>query len=147
MSARFAFLRVRPAERITKKRRRSGSEQWLLCEWPDDEKRPTKFYLSTLPQTTTRRELVRRVKLRWRVERDYQELKGEIGLDHFEGRTWRGFHHHATLCAVAHAFLALQRALFPPERTAVDAADGTAPPATGPAAPHRDLSALPTARR
>jgi SRSO17 transposase len=59
--------------------------------------------------------LVRLAKLRWRVERDYQELKQEIGLDHYEGRTWRGFHHQATLCAVAHGFLALRRALFPPE--------------------------------
>jgi len=61
--------------------------------------------------------LVRLSKLRWRVEHDYQELKGEVGLDHFEGRGWRGFHHHATLCMVAHGFLALRRALFPRSRT------------------------------
>lgn len=146
MSARFAFLRVRMAERVTKKKR-SGEEQWLICEWPADEDKPTKFYLSTLPPTTSHRELVRLVKLRWRVERDYQELKGEIGLDHFEGRSWRGFHHHATLCAVAHAFLALRRALFPPAHTELDSAHGAAPPAIGPSAPHRDLPALPAARR
>jgi SRSO17 transposase len=89
--------------------------QWLLCEWPDEEAEPTKFWLSALPKNTSLVALVRLAKLRWRVERDYQELKQEIGLDHYEGRTWRGFHHHATLCAVAHGFLALRRALFPPE--------------------------------
>jgi len=66
--------------------------------------------------------LVYVAKLRWRIERDYQDLKEEIGLDHFEGRSWRGFHHHATLCAVAHGFLAIRRALFPPEQNALDAA-------------------------
>ncbi|MCX5732692.1 MAG: IS701 family transposase, partial [Deltaproteobacteria bacterium] len=66
--------------------------------------------------------LVYIAKLRWRVERDYQDLKEEIGLDHYEGRTWRGFHHHATLCDVAHAFLALRRALSPPEQDALDVA-------------------------
>jgi len=64
--------------------------------------------------------LVRLAKLRWRIERDYQEMQGELDLDHFEGRTWPGFHHHAALCAAAHAFLALRRALFPPAPRAVD---------------------------
>ena len=74
--------------------------------------------------TTPLTRIVRLAKLRWRVERDYQEMKAELGLDHFEGRTWRGFHHHATLVSVAHAFLALRRALSPPERNTVDAAHG-----------------------
>ena len=78
---------------------------------------PTKYWLSSLSANTPRRTLVRLAKLRWRVERDYQEMKQEVGLDHFEGRTWRGFHHHATLCAVAHGFLALRRALSPLSRT------------------------------
>lgn len=120
-SSRFVARRIRSAERRTKGRP-PGDEEWLLCEWPDGEPAPMKFYLSSLPATTSLKALVRAARLRWRVERDYQELKQEIGLDHFEGRTWRGFHHHATLCAVAHAFLALQRALFPPEETDVDAA-------------------------
>lgn len=120
-SSRFVALRVRSAERHTKGRP-PGDEEWLLCEWPDGEPKPTKFYFSSLPATTSLKALVRAARLRWRVERDYQEMKQEIGLDHFEGRTWRGFHHHATLCAVAHAFLALQRALFPPEETDLDAA-------------------------
>jgi SRSO17 transposase len=113
-SSRFAAVRIRTAQRHTHSRP-PGSEQWLLCEWVYGEPKPTRFWLSTLPPTSTIRTLVRLAKLRWRVERDYQEMKQEIGLDHFEGRMWRGFHHHVTLCAVAHAFLALRRALFPPE--------------------------------
>jgi SRSO17 transposase len=120
-SSRFVAVRIRSAERRTKGRP-PGAEEWLLCEWPDGEAAPTKFYLSSLPATTSLKALVRAARLRWRVERDYQEMKQEIGLDHFEGRTWLGFHHHTTLCAVAHAFLALQRALFPPEEADLDAA-------------------------
>jgi SRSO17 transposase len=90
--------------------------------------------------------LVRFAKLRWRVERDYQELKQELGLDHFEGRTWRGFHHHATLCAVAHGFLALRRALFPPEDPALDSSDGSPSDAASPVADDRPLPALPKVR-
>jgi SRSO17 transposase len=112
--SRFAAIRVRVAKRHHHGEP-PGKEQWLLCEWPKNEAKPTKFYLSTLPANTSLEALVRAAKLRWRVERDYQEMKQEIGLDHFEGRTWRGFHHHAAICAVAHAFLALQRALPPPE--------------------------------
>ena len=126
----FAALRVRCAHGH-RRAQTPGAEEWLLCEWPDGEKAPTKFWLSTLPPDTSRKELVRLAKLRWRVERDYQELKGELGLDHFEGRTWRGFHHHTTLCAVAHGFLALHRALSPPIHPDVDAGDGPTPDAAG----------------
>jgi len=119
--SRFAAVRIRTAHRHLQSHP-PGEEEWLLCEWPEGEKQPTKHWLSTLPAQTSLRALVRSAKLRWRVERDYQDLKGELGLDHYEGRTWRGFHHHATLCSVAHGFLALQRALFPPEEQAVDAA-------------------------
>jgi hypothetical protein len=77
---------------------------------------PIKYWVSTLPPTATRAELVHLAMLRWRIERDYQELKDELGLDHFEGRGWRGFHHHASLCIAAYAFLAAERlAHFPPE--------------------------------
>ena len=115
-SSRFIAWWVQSAENCQKSRGRTPSEpQWLLCEWPDGEEEPTKFWLASFPRSTSLAALVRFAKLRWRVERDYQELKQEIGLDHYEGRTWRGFHHHATLCAVAHGFLALRRALFPPE--------------------------------
>ena len=125
MSSKFLFFRVRSAERHTKGRPPT-EEQWLICEWPESEKSP-KFHFSNLPANTSAKELIRTAKLRWRVERDYQEMKGELGLDHFEGRTWRGFHHHATLCAVAHGFLALRRALFPPEQSEVDVAHGSSP--------------------
>lgn len=121
--SRFGALRVRTAHKHTQGRA-PGPEEWFLYEWPTDEAAPTKFWLSNLPANTPLKELVRLAKLRWRVERDYQELKEEIGLDHFEGRSWRGFHHHVTLCAAAHAFLALNRALFPPARQTLDPADG-----------------------
>jgi SRSO17 transposase len=102
-SSRFAAVRVRTAHRHLNGAP-PGEPQWLLCEWPAGEAEPTKFYLSNLPATTSLTKLVRLAKLRWRVERDYQEMKQEIGLDHFEGRTWRGFHHHATSCSVATPF-------------------------------------------
>ena len=140
--SRFAAIRVRTAHGHTKGAA-PGFEQWLLCEWRGDDTEPTKFWLSNLPPRTSLQTLVRFAKLRWRVERDYQELKQEIGLDHFEGRTWRGFHHHATLCAVAHGFLALRRALFPPEPSEVDAPARTTRAPAGPALVGRDLSALP----
>jgi SRSO17 transposase len=118
-SSRFAAVRVRTAHKHSVGRS-PGPEQWLLCEWPSDRSTPSKFYLSSLPANTSVKELVRLAKLRWRVERDYQEMKGELGLDHFEGRTWEGFHHHAALCAAAHAFLAIRRAVFPPEQSPLD---------------------------
>lgn len=124
-SSRFAAVRVRTAHRH-KQGYPPGEEEWLLCEWPEGEPAPTKYYLSSLPRTASLKHLVRLAKLRWRIERDYQEMKGEVGLDHFEGRMWRGFHHHAALCAAAHAFLALQRALSPPEEDLLDTAAGAA---------------------
>lgn len=116
---RFTAVRVRTAHRH-KAGRPPGEEQWLLCAWSFQEKKPTAFYLSNLPPNTTRKRLVYLAKLRWRIERDYQEMKSELGLDHFEGRTWRGFHHHVALVAAAHAFLTLTRALFPPQQFAAD---------------------------
>ncbi|MGC8535843.1 MAG: transposase, partial [Rhizomicrobium sp.] len=89
-------------------------EEWLLIEWPKGEAEPTKYWLSTLPEKITFTRLVNLTKLRWRIERDYQELKQEIGLGHFEGRGWRGFHHHATLCIAAYGFLVSERETFPP---------------------------------
>jgi SRSO17 transposase len=145
-SSRFAAARVRTAHRHYFGHP-PGHEQWLLCEWPEGEKAPTKHWLSTLPATRSLRSLVRLAKLRWRIERDYQEMKQELGLDHFEGRTWRGLHHHATLCAVAHGFLALRRALFPPEADALDAPDGEAVPSTGAASTSRVLPTVPPTYR
>ena len=85
-----------------------------LIEWPKGENEPTKYWLSTLPKTSPSASLVDLTKLRWRIERDYQELKQEVGLGHFEGRGWRGFHHHATLCIAAYGFLISERETIPP---------------------------------
>ena len=97
----------------------SRPEEWLLIEWPEGENEPTKYWLSTLPKKITFRALVDLTKLRWQIERDYQELKQEVGLGHFEGRGWRGFHHHATLCIAAYGFLIRERAGIPPLRLLV----------------------------
>ena len=113
LCSRFARVRVRPAHRDTK-RHEPRAEEWLLIEWPRDEPEPTKYWLATLPARVTLRALVDTAKLRWRVERDYQELKQELGLGQFEGRGWRGFHHHATLCLAAYGFLVAERLAFPP---------------------------------
>jgi len=130
-SSKFAAVRVRTAHHHTRSEP-PGAEQWLLCERTSSEKVPYKFHLSNLPGSTSVRALVRLAKLRWRVERDYQEMKQEIGLDHFEGRSWRGFHHHAALCAAAHGFLSLRRAIFPPEQDVVDSVDVKASPSADP---------------
>ena len=89
-------------------------QEWLLIEWPEGEAAPTKYWLSTLPAKIGFRRLVDFAKLRWRIERDYQELKQEVGLGHYEGRRWRGFHHHATLCIAAYGFLIAEQAMIPP---------------------------------
>jgi SRSO17 transposase len=113
MRSRFARLRVRPAHR-DEERTEPRPDEWLLIEWPRGDVEPTKYWLSTLPATTSMPALVRLAKLRWRIERDYQELKDELGLDHFEGRGWRGFHHHGALCIAAYAYLAAERARLSP---------------------------------
>jgi SRSO17 transposase len=113
LAGRFAAVRVRPANRDYN-RPTPRPEEWLLVEWPKGEPEPTKYWLSTLPPTATRRDMVNQAKLRWRIERDYQDLKQELGLGHYEGRGWRGFHHHATLCIAAYGFLIAERGAFPP---------------------------------
>jgi SRSO17 transposase len=112
LSSRFARVRVHVAsshERPGKK-----TKEWLLIEWPEGEDEPTKYWLSTLPSNIAFRDLVDAAKLRWRIERDYEELKQEVGLGHYEGRGWRGFHHHATLCIAAYGFLISERETLPP---------------------------------
>ena len=84
-----------------------------MAEWPRGSAEPTKYWLANLPAETTLEELVRLAKHRWIVERDYLELKQELGLGHFEGRSWRGFHHHATLCIAAYGFPVAERSFFP----------------------------------
>ena len=113
LSSRFAAMRVRPASR-DHKRVAPHPVEWLVIEWPEGEVEPTKYWLSTLPEDTRLAVLVDVIKLRWRIERDYEELKSELGLAHFEGRGWRGFHHHASLCIAAYRFLILERSAFPP---------------------------------
>jgi SRSO17 transposase len=113
LASRFAAVRVRPAHRDYH-RAAPRPEEWCLIEWPADEPEPTKYWLSTLPATISRRALVNTAKLRWRIERDYQDLKQELGLGHYEGRGWRGFHHHATLCIAAYGFLISERDAIPP---------------------------------
>jgi SRSO17 transposase len=114
LASRFAALRVRPAHRDTQ-RSEPWPEEWLLVEWPEGAEEPTKYWLSNLPPRTALRDLVHTAKARWLIERDYQELKQEIGLGHYEGRGWRGFHHHASLCVAAYGFLVAERCLFPPQ--------------------------------
>jgi len=109
LSSRFAAVRVRAAHRDEEGLRLPRKEQWLLIEWPIEQAEPTKYWLSTLPVNTSLVELVKTAKMRWRIERDYQELKQEFGLSHYEGRGWRGFHHHATLCIAAYGFLLAER--------------------------------------
>jgi SRSO17 transposase len=108
LSSRFAAWRVRPAHKLS-----AGKEPlapcWLVVEWPEGEAAPTKFFFSNLAAGTSLRSLVRTAKGRWWVEHSYKELKDELGLDHFEGRSWRGWQHHVTLVMLAYAFLVLQR--------------------------------------
>jgi SRSO17 transposase len=113
LASRFARLRVRIARR-DRERSEPWPEEWLLIEWPEGEKEPTKYWLSTLPEGIDFARLVDRAKLRWRIERDYHDLKQEVGLGHFEGRGWRGFHHHATLAIAAYGFLICEREAIPP---------------------------------
>jgi SRSO17 transposase len=101
LRSRFAALRLRPAHRDYWSSQPRPKE-WLLIEWPGQQAEPTKYWLSTLPAPTKLPDLVRLAKQRWIIERDYQELKQELGLEHYEGRGWRGFHHHATLCIAAY---------------------------------------------
>jgi SRSO17 transposase len=109
LTSRFARLRVRPVTDAEQ-----PAEEWLLIEWPQDAAEPSKYWLSTVPAAIGFETLVDQAKLRWRIERDYQELKQELGLGHYEGRGWRGLHHHVTLCIAAYGFLVAERALFSP---------------------------------
>ena len=111
LKSRFQRVRVRAAGDGT-----AADEpvEWLLIEWPKGEKEPTKFWLSTLPETTPIERMVDITMMRWRIERDYHDLKQEVGLGDFEGRGWRGFHHHATMCIAAYGFLVSERGAFPP---------------------------------
>lgn len=113
LRSRFARLRIRPAHR-DQKRTAPRAEEWLLIEWPGGEAEPRKYWLSNRRGNISLRDLVALAKQRWIIERDYEELKQELGLGHFEGRGWRGFHHHATLSIAAYGFLVAERSRFSP---------------------------------
>src|SRR6202167_3642427 len=117
LRSRFAAVRVRPAHRDYS-RAEPHAEEWLLIEWPAGESEPPKYWFSTLPADLPLTDLIHLAKHRWIIERDYQELKQELGLGHFEGRGWRGFHHHATLCIVSYGFLVSERTRFSPSARA-----------------------------
>jgi SRSO17 transposase len=112
LSGRFARARVVSAHRHRTLPERAP--EWFLVEWPEGEAEPTRYWLSTLSENIPFERMVELTKLRWRIERDYQDLKQEVGLDHFEGRSWRGFHHHASLCIAAYGFLISERETIPP---------------------------------
>ena len=111
LRSRFARVQVHTAPM---RRAAERPEETLLIEWPEGAAEPTKYWLSTLPANIILPRLVDIAKLRWRIERDYEELKQEVGLGHFEGRSWRGFHHHGTLCIAAYGFLVSERETIPP---------------------------------
>lgn len=113
LRSRFAAVRVRPAHR-DHKLHQPREQEWLLIEWPRDQTAPSKYWLSNVAKNIGLRDLVALAKQRWIIERDYQELKQELGLGHFEGRGWRGFHHHATLSIAAYGFLVAERSRFSP---------------------------------
>jgi SRSO17 transposase len=125
LSSRFAMCRVKVAveEGLT------ARAEWLLIEWPDPETEPTHFFLTTLPRRMSKKQIVCLLKERYRTEQAYEELKGEVGLDHFEGRSFTGWHHHVSVALCAYAFLVAERSRgFPPS------ARGQGPPGTLPRA-------------
>ena len=116
LTSRFARLRVRPAPQAAGRGKpaQPAAEEWLLIEWEAGEAKPTRYWLSILLADIAFERLVDLTKLRWRIERDYLELKQEVGLGHYEDRGWRGFHHHASLCIAAYGFLISERETIPP---------------------------------
>ena len=114
LSSRFAALRVRPAYGDDRSKGGLQPEQWLLIEWPAGAEEPSGYWLARLPVNLSLKRLVGMSKHRWVIERDYEELKQELGLGHYEGRNWRGFHHHGSLCIAAYGFLIAERSRFSP---------------------------------
>jgi SRSO17 transposase len=116
-----AVLRTRFARICVRVDREDGAErtpEWLLIEWPHGEPQPTKFVLSTMNASTSCKQLVRTFKERWRIERSYEDMKGELGLDHYEGRSFVGWHHHVTAVLACYAFLVAEAVRsFPPSQT------------------------------
>jgi len=109
MTSRFAFVRVRAAHLWHKGYVQEPREEWLICEWPNGQEQPTDYWLSNLPANTEPERLARLARLRWKIELDYKQLKGELGLDHYEGRSYLGWYHHTALVTAAHGFLTLEQ--------------------------------------
>lgn len=109
VTSRFCFLRVRAANRAKKRTPWPPREEWLTCEWPDGNDQPSDYWISNLPEDAEPEQLARLARLRWKIELDYKQLKGELGLDHYEGRSYLGWHHHTALVTAAHGFLTLER--------------------------------------
>lgn len=107
--SRFAFVRVIAANPVDELHQ-EPREEWLIIEWPEDHEHPSDFWISNLPADSEPEQLARLARLRWMIELDYKQLKGELGLDHYEGRSYAGFHHHCALVTAAHGFLTLERA-------------------------------------
>lgn len=127
LSARFAAVRVVAAYEDTWSDLRDREALWLVIEWPDGETAPTKFYLASLPENVSRKQLVRTIKERYRTERAYEDLKGEIGIDHYEGRRWRGWNHHATVAICCFAFIVAEHERRFPPSAGRPQSDGTVP--------------------
>jgi SRSO17 transposase len=109
MSSRFSFLRVRAGNEWEKASPFPPREEWLIAEWPEGKEQPSDYWISNLPADTEPEQLARLARLRWKIELDYKQLKGELGLDHYEGRSWLGWYHHTALVTAAHGFLTLER--------------------------------------
>lgn len=137
MSSRFAFKRVTAAHPVTRDRL-TPREEWLIIEWPRGAEQPTDYWISNLPARAKPGRLARLARLRWMIELDYRQLKGELGLDHYEGRSYLGWYHHTALVTTAHAFLTLERqnpnrqrrASHSPKRSAYSCPSSTAGAAT-----------------
>jgi SRSO17 transposase len=108
VTSRFIFLRIRAARRV-KDGEWPPREEWLIAEWPNGLTQPSDYWLANLPKDTEPERLARLARLRWKIELDYRQLKGELGLDHYEGRSWLGWYHHTALVTAAHGFLTLER--------------------------------------
>jgi SRSO17 transposase len=109
MTSRFIFTRVRALKKWGNGASEEPREEWLIAEWPEGHEQPTDYWLSNLPADTKPERLARLARLRWKIELDYKQLKGELGLDHYEGRSWLGWYHHTALVTAAHGFLTLER--------------------------------------
>ncbi|MGH2831409.1 MAG: IS701 family transposase [Solirubrobacteraceae bacterium] len=109
VTSRFCFLRVRALKRWENGAEQQPREEWLICEWPEDHDEPSDYWISNMPADTTPERLARLARMRWKVELDYKQLKGELGLDHYEGRSYLGWYHHTAMVTAAHGFLTLER--------------------------------------